>query len=78
LERHRAFMECFHQILFLLRDFISSQFFTWCSASILTVLRHVILGLPFILYPCRFHSRAFFAILSLSCLNMWLIHFHFR
>jgi hypothetical protein len=28
LERHRAFMECFHQILFLLRDFISSQFFT--------------------------------------------------
>jgi hypothetical protein len=28
LERHRAFMECFHRILFLLRDFISSQFFT--------------------------------------------------
>jgi hypothetical protein len=43
------------------------------------VLHHVIiLGLPFLLPPCRFHWKAFFAILSLSCLNMWPIHFHFR
>jgi hypothetical protein len=42
------------------------------------VLRHVILGLPLLLPPCGFHSRAFFTILSLSRLNIFPIHFHFR
>jgi hypothetical protein len=50
-ERHRAFMKA-HRFLFLLRAFISGQLFLWCSASILTVLRHVILGLPLPLPHC--------------------------
>jgi hypothetical protein len=41
------------------------------------VLRHVLFGLPLLLYPWRFHSNAVFSIAPASLRNACPIQFHF-
>ena len=45
------------------------------SSSI--VLRHVLFGLPLLLYPWRFQSNAVFSIAPVSSRNVFPIQFHF-
>ena len=45
------------------------------SSSI--VLRHVLFGLPLLLYPLGFQSNSVFSIAHFSLRNMCPIHFHF-
>jgi hypothetical protein len=48
------------------------------SYFILIVIRHVLFGLPLLLYPWGFQSNAVFSIAPASLRNVFLIQFHFH
>ena len=58
LSGHRASTKHRHLVLFPAILLTSFQLFPFSNASLLTILRHVCLGLPLLLFPCGFQSKA--------------------
>ena len=48
------------------------------SSSFVSCLLHVVFGRPLFLLPCGFHFKAYFAMESLSFLNVWPSHLNLR
>ena len=72
----RASTKHHHLVLFPAILLTSSQLFPFSNASLWTVLRHVCLGLPLLLFPCGFQSKASLSMASFSFLSVCPIHFH--
>jgi len=69
LKGHRASTKHRYLVLFLAIFLASPQLFPFSNASLWTDLHHVCLGLPLLLFPCGFqtkasHSMALFPFLS--------------
>jgi hypothetical protein len=77
LVEHRAQVKIRHQVLFAAKAFTSAQLFFSGFNSSSTVCRHVVLGHPFFLVPCGFHSNAALGISLGGFLSVCPIHFHF-
>ena len=76
-QKHTASTNSFYLVLFWSVCFTSVSCFSNLLELPLTVLCHVIFGLPILLLLCGFHSRILFLVLwSLLC-TVWPIHFHF-
>ena len=77
LRGHRASTKHSHLFLFLAIPLTSFQFFTFSNALLWTVLCHVCLGLPLLLFPCGFQSKASLLMSSFPFLSICPIQFHF-
>ena len=67
-----------HLVLFPAILLTSLQVFPFSNASLWTVLCHLGLGLPLLLFPCGFQSKAFLSMASCPFLSACPIQFHFR
>ena len=74
----RALTKHRHLVLFLVILLTSLQLFPFSNASLWTVLHHVCLDLPLLLFPCRFQSKASLPMASCPFLSVCPIQFHFR
>jgi len=73
---HRASTRILHLTLFLASVLISVQVFLTPLASLSTVLRYVLLGLPLLHLPRGFHSRACLAMSLDGFRSVWPSHPH--
>ena len=78
LRGHRASTKCRHLILFLAILLTSPQLIPLSNASLWTDLLHVCLGLPLLLFLCKFQSKASLSMASFPFLNVCPVQFHFR
>ena len=78
LRGHRASTKHRHLVLFPVIFLASLQLFPFSNASLRTVLRHVSLGLPLLLFICGFQSKASLSMASCPFLSVCPIQFHFR
>ena len=78
LRGRRASTKHRHLVLFPAILLTSFQLFPYSDASLWTVLLHVCLGLPLLLFPCGFQSKASLSMASFPFLSLCPIHFHFR
>jgi hypothetical protein len=78
LRGHRSSTKHRHLLLFPATLLTSLQLFPFSNASLWTVLRHIRLGLPLLLFPCGFQFKATLSIASCPFLNVCHIQFHFR
>jgi len=78
LRTHRASTKHRHLVLFPAILLTSLQLFPFSNASLWTVLHHVCLGLPLLLFPCGFQSKASLSMASCPFLSECPIQFHFR
>ena len=78
LRGHRASTKHRHLVLFPAILLTSLQLFSCSNASLWALLRHVCLGLPFLLFPCGFQSKASLSMASCPFLSVCRIQFHFR
>ena len=78
LRGHRVSTKRCHLILFLAILLTLPQLNPFSSASLRTDLLHVCLGLPLLLFPCGFQSRASLSMVSFPFLSVCPIQFHFR
>jgi len=78
LRGHTASTKHCHLVLFPAILLTSFQLFPLSNASLWTVLRHVCLGLPLLLFPCGFQSKACLSMTSCPFLSVCPIQFHFR
>ena len=69
-----------HRHLALFPDILltSLQLFPFSNALLWTVLRRVCLGLPLLLFPCGFQSKASLSAASCPFLSVCPIEFHFH
>ena len=77
LRGHRASTKHHHLLLFLAILLTSFKLFPFSNASLWTVLHHVCLGLPLLLFPCGFQFKATLSMASFPFLSVGPIHFHF-
>jgi len=75
---HRASTKHCHLVPFPAILLTPLQLFPFPNASLWTVLRHVRLGHPLLLFPCRYQSKASLMIASCPFLSVCPIQFHFR
>ena len=66
-----------HLVLFLAILLTSLQLFPFSNASLWLVLRHVCLGLPLLLSPCIFQSKASLSMASCPVFSVCPMEFHF-
>jgi len=78
LRTHRASTKHCHLVLFPVILLTSLQLFPFSNASLWTVLCHVCLGLPLLLFPCRFQSKVSLTMASCPFLSVCPFQFHFR
>jgi hypothetical protein len=69
LRRHRASTKHRHLVLFPVIFLTSLQLFPFSNASLWTVLRHVCLGLPLLLFPCGFQCKTSLSMASFPLLS---------
>jgi len=78
LRGHRTSTKHRHLALFPAILLTSLQLSPFTNASLWTVLSHVCLGLPLLLFPCGFQSKASLSMASCPFLSVCPIQFHFR
>jgi hypothetical protein len=77
LRGHRASTKHRHLVPFLAILLTSLQLFPFSIASLWTDLRHVRLGLPLLLFPCGFQSKASLSMASFPFLSVCPTQSHF-
>jgi len=78
LRGHRVSTKHCHLVLFPAILLTSLQLFPFSNASLWTVLRHICLGLPLLLFPCGFQSKASLTMVSCPFLSACPIQFYSR
>ena len=78
LREHTASTKHRHLILFLAILLTAPHLIPFSNNSLWTDLLHVCLGLPLLLFPCRFQSKAAVLMASLPFLNVCPIQLHFH
>ena len=78
LRGHRASTKHRHLVLFPAILLTSFQLFPFSNASLWTDLCHACLGLPRLLFPCGFQSKASLSMASFPFLIVCPTHFHFH
>ena len=78
LRGHRTLTKHRRLVLFPAILLTSLQLFPFSNASLSTILRHVCLGLPLLLFPCGFQTKASLLMALCAFLSVCPIQFHFR
>ena len=78
LKGHRVSTKHHHLVLFLAILLASLQLFLFSNASLWTDLRHICVGFPLLIFPCRFQSKVSRSMVSFPFLSIRPVQFYFR